>query len=137
MCAVFYTIENLYVDNRIPVRTDMVCVLTGAYVVAAVILVPLTISIDAYFPLSLPFDKVDWAIIAMALITVMAYLVFLVVIQMAGAVFASMMGYVVTVSGVLWGMLIFNERHSVLVWIVMLLLVAGMALVKPIEKMST
>ena len=66
-----------------------------------------------------------------------AYLMYLTIINLAGAVFASMSGYVVTLSGVLWGIVIFNESHSTLIWIALLLMLLGMGLVTPRKEVPT
>jgi hypothetical protein len=49
-------------------------------------------------------------------------------------VFASMAGYVITLSGVFWCMLFFDEIHSTWVWSSLALMLAGMALVTPCEQ---
>ena len=49
----------------------------------------------------------------------------------AGPVFASQTAYVVTLSGVLWGMAIFSEAHSLWIWLSLLLMMVGLTLVRP------
>jgi len=56
---------------------------------------------------------------------------YLYLIKSSGAVFASMSGYVITLSGVYWGMAFFDESHSSWVWAALLLMLAGMAFVTP------
>jgi len=98
---------------------------------AAILLLPLVWMLDAFVPISLPLDTVDWAIIAMSVVSSVAYLMYLSLIKLSGAVFASMSGYIVTLSGVGWAMWIFAERHSGWIWLALLLMCAGMALVTP------
>ena len=52
-------------------------------------------------------------------------------ITRSGAVFASQVGYIVTISGVIWGIIIFNETHSSLVFISLILVLMGLLLVNP------
>jgi hypothetical protein len=46
-----------------------------------------------------------------------------------GAVFASQTAYLITIAGVLWGMLLLHEHHSLWIWAAMLAMCAGVALV--------
>jgi drug/metabolite transporter (DMT)-like permease len=48
-----------------------------------------------------------------------------------GPVFASQTGYIVTLTGVLWGIAIFGESHSLWVWGALVSMVIGLVLVKP------
>ena len=41
------------------------------------------------------------------------------------------MAYLVTGFGVLWSMLLLDERYSALVWVAFAILIAGIALVQP------
>jgi drug/metabolite transporter (DMT)-like permease len=52
-------------------------------------------------------------------------------IDRAGPLFASQVGYVVTLAGVFWGMLLFGESHSAWVWVSLVTMLAGLALVTP------
>lgn len=131
IASVFYTFENVYVDVRVPPRADMPGLLTAALMVAALILVPVLHFIDAFHPLTPPFDSADRAILAMMVVSAAAYLMFLYAVKMAGAVFASLAGYVITLAGVFWGMLFFAERHSAWVWGALALMLVGMVLVTP------
>ena len=53
------------------------------------------------------------------------------IIRLAGPVFFAQVAYLVTASGVLWGMALFGERHSGLIWLALALMLAGIALVNP------
>ena len=134
MAAVCYTLENIFVELKVPDDTDMVCLLMGGMIVATIIMLPVVVAADAFVPLSYPFNIAELSVLAMILVNSFAYVVFLYLIKSSGAVFASMMGYVVTISGVGWGIWLFQERHSLLIWIALGLMLAGMALVRPREK---
>lgn len=133
LCAVCYTTENMFVELCIPSDVNMEGLLFGGLLVSSLILIPVVLISDSYVPISIPFGATEWSVFAMAIINCMAYLAFLYLIQHCGAVFASMMGYVVTLAGVVWGIILFNEQHSVYVWTTLGLLLIGMVLVKPRE----
>ncbi len=134
LAGVFYTFENLYIDQFIPQDTDMVALLTGSLLVASLGLLPLSLAQGAWVSLQLPFGHVEWAMLGMALASCIAYTLFLMLIKLAGAVFASLSTYVITVAGIFWGMVIFDETHSLWAWAAFVLLLIGMALVTPREK---
>ena len=49
----------------------------------------------------------------------------------AGSVFSSQVGYLVTFFGVVWGIIILGESHSVFVWISLAMIMMGIFLVQP------
>ena len=134
LASVFYTIENIYVDISIPQGTDLIALLTGGLFVAALILAPVVYSQAAFVSLQYPFTEVEWAIIAMAFVSSTAYTLFLYVVKKSGSVFASLVGYVITLAGVFWGMLFFGESHSIWVWAALVTMLVGMAMVTPREQ---
>jgi drug/metabolite transporter (DMT)-like permease len=136
LASVFYTAENIYVDVYVPEDADMVALLAGALVLAGVLVLPVVLSLDAFVPLSGKWAQTEWAIVALAVVGSIAYTCFLMLIKSSGAVFASQAGYVVTLAGVLWGVIIFGETHSGWVWLAMCLIMIGLALVTPRELNS-
>lgn len=134
LASVFYTTENIYVDIRIPAGTDMVALLAGSLVAGGLLVLPVVLYVDGFVSLALPWGPVEWSITAMAAIGSVAYMVFLVVVKSSGAVFASQTGYIVTLSGVAWGIVIFGEVHSVWVWLSLGLILVGLTLVSPRES---
>ena len=51
-----------------------------------------------------------------------------------GAVFASQCAYAVTISGVIWGIIVFSEQHSIWVWSSVVVMLFGLALVLPAKE---
>ena len=86
---------------------------------------------DSFVPLVWPWGIVEWSIVGMAFISTVAYGLFVYLISKAGPVFAAQTAYVVTVSGVIWGMIIFGEAHSWWIWGSIGLMMFGLALVSP------
>ncbi|MEM7750041.1 MAG: EamA/RhaT family transporter, partial [Pseudomonadota bacterium] len=62
------------------------------------------------------------------------YGTFVHLVNTAGPVFASQTAYVVTLSGVGWGMLIFGESHSKWVIAATACMMVGLALVRPRKR---
>ncbi len=137
LACCFYTIENIFVDKKVPSNIDMPLLLGGGMTIAALLMLPFVITKGAWVAITLPLNAAEWSVVAMVLFSTMAYLMFLIVIRHAGAVFASMTGYVVTLSGIFWGMLFFSEKHSHWIWLALVLMVLGMAMVTPRDKTTT
>jgi len=131
-----YAAENMVIALKMPEGLDAVTVLTGMQIAAAAMMLPIALLTDQFFltPLG-PWGPAEWSILAMASINVVAYALFVALINQAGPVFASQMGYVVTIAGVLWGMAIYDEGHSVWVWTALAIMMVGLALVKPREQL--
>ena len=103
----------------------------GMNIAAAVILLPVTVANGALFLPEFPFGAIEWGVVGLALIATIAYTMFVMTIDRAGLLFASQVGYVVTLAGVFWGMLLFGESHSAWVWVSLATMLAGLALVSP------
>lgn len=125
-----YAFEDVYVDVRAR-KCDLVALLTLSLFVAALITAPLVYTQDAFYKIAAPFTKIDLAVVIIMVCSSVAYILFFTVIQIAGAVFASLVGYTITLSGVFWGILIFKEQHSLLVWVSLVLMLIGLGLVTP------
>ncbi|NNF80297.1 MAG: DMT family transporter [Rhizobiales bacterium] len=126
-----YTAENIYLTLRRPAEIDPYTLLIGMFAFAAVMLAPVVYLADAYVPLQFPPGRIEWAILLMTAINAASYGAFIYLVGVAGPVFASLMGYLVTLSGVAWGILIFAEVHSVWIWAALAIMIVGLALVQP------
>ncbi|MCP4300649.1 MAG: DMT family transporter [Gammaproteobacteria bacterium] len=69
------------------------------------------------------------AILFMAAISLIDIYIYFELIRIKGPIYTSHANYVMVVSGVLWGMVIFSERPSPLVWVSAALLIASLYLV--------
>ena len=83
------------------------------------------------FFLSFPFGVLEWTILLLSVISAIAYTIFIKVINLAGPVFASQTGYLVTIGGVIWGILLFNESHYGWVWSSLMTILIALFLVTP------
>ena len=129
--AACFALENIFLARPSlqdigPVRTA-----SGMNLVAALIMLPVAIGTGQMFLPAFPFGTVEWTVIGLGLINAVAYTTFIMVVGMAGSVFASQTGYVVTLAGVIWGILLFGETHSAWVWGSVAMMMLGLALVTP------
>ena len=134
--ALSYAMENVVIAKLRPPRTQSFTLLWGMMLLSSLALLPAVLATGSFVPLAWPWRTVEWAIVGMAAVNVVSYGLFVYLVTATGAVFASQIAYVVTVSGVSWGLLIFEERHSGWIWGALAVMVAGLALVKPRNQRS-
>ncbi|MGI9463908.1 MAG: DMT family transporter [Aestuariivirgaceae bacterium] len=128
-----YALENLWISIRRPPGSDAFGILTGMLLMAALLLTPLVLAADAFVSLAKPWGTIEVSIVAMAVINATSYGLFIHMVTTTGPVFASQTAYLVTISGVFWGMVIFGEQHSLWIWGALIVMMAGLTLVKPKE----
>lgn len=129
--SVCYALENIILGFKSAVTIGAIRMSMGMNLLAGVLLLPFTIYTDSLYIPALPLEMGDLAVFGLAIISVVAYTMFVMSVAKFGAVFASQTGYLVTLAGVLWGILIFGESHSVWVWFSLVCMIIGLALVNP------
>ena len=130
-CALCYALENIYIDrlalqNFGPIR--LVCAVSF---VSAIITFLLSLVMDQFFILQPTNLYLFISTLGLGFISATAYSIFIYLIGRAGSVFSSQVGYLVTFFGVVWGIIILGESHSVFVWISLAMIMLGIFLVQP------
>ena len=130
-CALCYALENIYIDrlalqNFGPIR--LVCAVS---LVSAIITFFLSLVMDQFFILQPTNLYLFISTLGLGFISATAYSIFIYLIGRAGSVFSSQVGYLVTFFGVVWGIIILGESHSVFVWISLAMIMMGIFLVQP------
>ena len=126
-----YASENIYLTLRKIIDIGPIRLSCGMNLTAAIILAPLMFVFDQVLWPNLPFGILEWSVLSLSLVTTTAYVIYITTVQTCGPLFASQVGYLVTIFGVFWGMAIFDETHSPWVWASLALMILGMALVSP------
>jgi len=132
-----YSGENLVLAARSVTRIGPIRMSMGMNVMASLMLFPIASWNDSLLVFSYPFGSLEYSVIGLSLISVVAYTMFVMSVGMFGPVFASQTGYIVTLSGVFWGMYIFDETHSYWVWMALGLMMIGLTLVTPRNSEET
>lgn len=133
--AMCYVGENMVLALKMPDGADPFVVTCGMFLAAAAMMTPVVLATDTFVPLGWPLGALEWSLIGMALVSSVAYGMFVYLINHTGPVFASQTAYVVTLSGVAWGMVLFGERHSMWIWMSLVLMMAGLTLVTPRKRL--
>jgi drug/metabolite transporter (DMT)-like permease len=100
---------------------------------ALVVALPLMLATGQWIDPRPPWGAPEAALVAGALVNAVMYVGYVWLTRAAGPVFAAQTGYVVTLAGVGWAMLLLGERFAPAVWLAAALLLAGLALVRPRE----
>ena len=126
-----YGAEGNYIATRAPPSMDPVVTLLGASVIGIAIAWPLALATGSWVDLFKTWERAEWALLASSMCHVVAYAGYIWLVGMTGAVFASQVAYVVTVSAVFLSSLVLSESYSGWVWSALVLMIAGLALVQP------
>ncbi len=131
ICPICYTFENVFIDVKKPKEINSIILALGSSFITILLLAPVIFYFKLFIDFNYPFQKIELSIIALGFITAVAYTFFIYLISNAGAVFASNVGYIVTISGVIWGIILFKEIHSHWVWLSLITMIMGLSLVSP------
>jgi drug/metabolite transporter (DMT)-like permease len=134
LCAVLYAIENVYIHRGIPPKVDIRELLFASNLIAGLFQFPLAYYLGLHESWTWLATDAGLAIAGIALGSSAAYAMFFYTIKTSGPVFASQCAYVVTISGVIWGIIVFSEQHTVWVWISVIVMLLGLLLVNPDDE---
>lgn len=127
-----YAAEGIFVARRMPEEVGPITTLLGASLTGLAATTPMVLLIPgAWVPMPGPMGAAEIAIVANGCLSCLCYWGYVTLVRGYGPVFASMVAYVVTVSGVLWGVALLGESHSGWIWGALGTMVVGMALVQP------
>jgi drug/metabolite transporter (DMT)-like permease len=125
-----YAAENVFVAVKSPRHTDATTLVAGMLLAGGILITPVMLATGTWYAIDWPFSPAEWSVIAIFVVNVLSYALFLSLIYAAGPVFASMSGYFSVLTGILWGMVLLGENHDGWFWAALASMLAGMALVK-------
>jgi drug/metabolite transporter (DMT)-like permease len=129
----FYAIEANYVAKGGTAGMDAVQAMFGVSVVGTVLAAPIALGTGQWVD-PFPLGQAELALIVSSAVHAVVYASYVWLASKAGSVFASQTSYLVTGSGVIWAMLLLGERFSPTVWVALVVMLAGVALVQPRPK---
>lgn len=123
-----YAVSSVYIASRRPPDIDSIALAGAMQLGSWFCLLPLALWDGLHIPLP-PAHAGDWALLTHAGLSWIGSLLFFEVLRLAGPVFFSQTGFLITLWGVFWGWLIFGEMHSAWVWGAMVSIFIGLGLV--------
>jgi len=124
-----FAVQNVYIARAWPDGSDAVALSCGTLIFGALLLLPFILGIGGNIGFAPPWRIVHWAAAIMALVNALMTVIFIELVRRRGPVFTSQTAYLITIAGVLWGIVLLHERHSLWIWTAMLLMCLGVALV--------
>jgi drug/metabolite transporter (DMT)-like permease len=134
LCAVLYSVENVYIHKGVAAVIDIRELIFGSNLLATLVQFPLAMYLGIDESWSWLASDAGLAIAGIALGSAIAYAMFFYTIKTSGPVFASQCAYVVTLSGVIWGIIIFSEQHTLWIWMSVVVMMLGLVLVSPDDR---
>lgn len=122
LCAIF-------IIKKQPEDSNILVLSCGMLLVSSVLLAPLVYVTHSFYTLTLSFSLPEMAILLEILISSLGYFILFRILTTAGAVYYSLVGPFVVLTGVFWGWLIFGERLLTVDYFAAAFVVLGLVLV--------
>jgi len=138
---VVFAVETIAIAAKRPTHIDPVAAIGLMFSFSILFAVPLAWLNDQWILPSALISSLGVVIFMLALVSVVANVAFVYLLDLAGAVFASQVAYATAIAGIIWGMLLLSERLGVFSWVAIAMVILGMYLVetkgsdKPIKIM--
>jgi drug/metabolite transporter (DMT)-like permease len=123
-----FAVCSIYIGAKQPAEINALQAATGMLLAATLLLIPLVIQQNAFYSLTGPFTVVKQVIVLEIILSSLGYLLFFILIRMAGPVFYSLTGGAVALTGLFWGYLIFNETPTPIQCIAVVLVISAIFL---------
>ena len=131
-----YGLNGVFASRFMPKGTPAPIMASGLLGVTAMIYLVLMFAMGEAAAPWPPAWPSTWALYALALGASIAFVAYFRLIRLAGEVYMSQVGYLVLAVGIIAGMVVLGERHSLWVWIGMALMLAGVALVNRGQQLT-
>ena len=129
--AALYACEGIYVARYGTAGLDPVQALCGAALLGLPVAAIAALATGTWIVPLPPWKPGLGAILGLSVIHAAVYSGYVWLVGKAGPVFAAQVSYLVTGFGVLWSMLLLNERYGLPFWLALALMSLGLALVRP------
>lgn len=116
---------SLYIARCTPTGTNPLVSSAGMLLCSALLLSPMVIHYHAFYPLTPPFNLAKEVILLEILLSSIGYILFFLLIRIAGPVYYSLTGGVVALTGLFWGYLLFGEHLNTSQWIASALILSS------------
>lgn len=126
-----YALEGLYVARHGTGGMDPVQAMFGASVLGLIAILPVAVATGQMFDPFADFGRAEAALAGSSALHAVIYAAYVWLAFRAGAVFAAQCSYIVTGAGIFWAMALLGERFPPSLWLSLVLLLSGVALVSP------
>ena len=131
IAPIFYGLEGNFVAKFGTGNSSPIEVLLGASIIGCFVTFPLAILSNQFVNPFVPWTSAHYALVLSSIIHGVVYATYVWLVIKVGVVFSAQVSYFVTLAGVSWSMVILDEVHSKFIWMSLVCMILGMALVKP------
>jgi len=131
VAPICYGLEGNFIALRAPKDINAISVLFAASLLGLLIIAPVVYFSGQWVDLFVPWGKAEWGLFGSSIFHALAYSGYIWLVVAAGVVFSAQVGYVVTMSAVLLSIIFLGETYSWFVWLALIIMLAGLALVQP------
>lgn len=122
--GIYYT----YIAKRWPPELDSVQVATGEVITAIPLMLPLYLWLGAAPTFASAWGPGEWSILIMIVFWTLDTYLYFEIVRQAGPVFTSQGNYIMLLSGVFWGAMLFDERPTTRFWLSLGIVLVALAL---------
>jgi drug/metabolite transporter (DMT)-like permease len=108
--AACYAAEHIYIEARAPKHVSVDQLLFLMFSSVSVLLLPVVLATGTFFVPHWPPGAAEGAMTAVAAITLLDYFLITLLVLWAGPVFTSQAAYIVTLAGIVWGIVLFGGQ---------------------------
>jgi len=137
LAPVCYAALNIMLDCWTPRGATPFTTTVGMFVASAVIMIPILYVTSTFVSFGWPWQAVEWSMFGLGFIAAVAFSMYFHLIETAGPVFTSQTANLVTLFGVIWGIVIFGEQNSIWVWLSLATMMVALSLVTPRQKLAS
>ena len=131
IAPIFYGLEGNFVAKFGTGNSSPIEVLLGASIIGCFVTFPLAILSNQFVNPFVLWTSAHYALVFSSIIHGIVYATYVWLVTKVGVVFSAQVSYFVTLAGLLWSMVILDEVHSKFIWMSLICMILGMALVKP------
>jgi drug/metabolite transporter (DMT)-like permease len=128
IAPVCYGFVNILVVLMRPPQSHSIPLSAGLLLCSALFLLPVMAVTDSWWFFDNGLDDGAQALIGVTALNALFWYLLFEIIHRAGPVFFSTYNYVAPLAGIGWGIIIFDENHSVWIWAALALMLAGIFL---------
>ncbi|KTD02639.1 DMT family transporter [Legionella feeleii] len=109
-----FALCSIYIAAYQPQKLNALQAASGMLLAASLLLTPIVIQQQAFYPLSTPFTTAKQVVLLEIILSSLGYILFFQLVRLAGPVFYSLTGGMVALTGLFWGFVVFNETPNYL-----------------------
>ncbi len=131
-----FALTAIYVSKNRPAGLTSLSLSAGMLIGSTILLTPVVISTHNFYSLTPPYNMADFVVVLEMVLSSIGYVLLFQLLKMAGAVYYSMVGGVVALTGLFWGWVIFDETLNRFTGLAVLCILLGILLVTLWQRRS-